>query len=125
LPYTTLGYQNGPGYTGSSPEQPEGPKYHPHRARVFRGTTRGRPDLTTVDTADPDYLQEATVPLQAETHSGEDVAAYARGPGSRLIHGVQEQNYIYDVIAGALGWTSIGRMSHAAPERLKTSSGSD
>jgi len=104
LPYTTLGYQNGPGYTGSSQEQPEGPKYHLHSPRIFAGVTRGRPDLTNVDTADPDYLQEATVPLRAETHSGEDVAAYARGPGSPRVHGVQEQNYLFDVITEALGW---------------------
>lgn len=104
LPFTTLGYQNGPGYTGSSTEQPEGPKFHPHGPRVFSGVTQGRPDLTEVDTADPDYLQEAAVPLRSETHSGEDVAAYARGPGSRLFHGVQEQNYIYHAIVEALGW---------------------
>jgi alkaline phosphatase len=104
LPFTTLGYQNGPGYTGASREQPEGPKFHPHRARVFSGATQGRPDLTEVDTADPDYLQETAVPLRSETHSGEDVAAYARGPGSRLFHGVQEQSYIYHAIVEALGW---------------------
>jgi alkaline phosphatase len=104
LPFTTLGYHNGPGYTGSSREQPEGPKFFPHRQRVFSGVTQGRPDLTKVDTADPDYLQETAVPLRSETHSGEDVAAYARGPGSRLFHGVQEQNYIYHAIVEALGW---------------------
>ncbi len=104
LPFTTLGYQNGPGYTGSSREQPEGPKFHPHHPRVFSGITQGRPDLTGVDTADPDYLQETAVPLRYETHSGEDVAAYARGPGSRLFHGVQEQDYIYHAIIEALGW---------------------
>ena len=104
LPFTTLGYQNGPGYTGASTQQPEGPKFHPHRTRVFSGITQGRPDLTEVDTADPDYLQETAVPLRSETHSGEDVAAYARGPGSRLFHGVQEQNYIYHAIVEALGW---------------------
>jgi alkaline phosphatase len=104
LPYTTLGYQNGPGYTGASQEQPEGPKYFPHRPRIYRGVTRGRPDLTNVDTTDPDYLQEAAVPLRAETHSGEDVAAYARGPGAQRVHGVQEQNYLFDAITEALGW---------------------
>lgn len=104
LPFTTLGYQNGPGYTGMSRDQREGPKFHPHRTRVFSGITQGRPDLTEVDTADPDYLQEGAVPLSSETHSGEDVAAYARGPGSRLFHGVQEQDYIYHAIVEALGW---------------------
>ncbi len=104
LPFTTLGYQNGPGYTGASNDQPEGPKMHPHRARIFSGITQGRPDLTQVDTADPDYLQEASVPMRSETHSGEDVPAYARGPGSRLFRGVREQNYIFHAIVEALGW---------------------
>jgi len=104
LPFTTLGYQNGPGYTGSSREQPEGPKFHPHSPRVFSGITRGRPDLTSIDTADPDYLQESAVPRRSETHSGEDVAVYARGPGSGLFHGVQEQSYIHHAIVEALGW---------------------
>ena len=53
---------------------------------------------------DPDYLQEGAVPLSSETHSGEDVAVYARGPGSRLFHGVQEQDYIYHAMLEALGW---------------------
>jgi alkaline phosphatase len=104
LPFTTLGYQNGPGYTGASKEQPEGPKFHPHRPRAFSGVTQGRPDLAKIDTADPDYLQETAVPLRSETHSGEDVAVYARGPGSRLFHGVQEQNYIFHAMVEALGW---------------------
>jgi alkaline phosphatase len=104
LPYTTLGYQNGPGYTGRSDDQPEGSKFYPHGARVISGISQGRPDLTRVDTADPDYLQESGVPLRSETHSAEDVAAYARGPGSHLFRGVREQNYIFDAIVEALGW---------------------
>jgi alkaline phosphatase len=104
LPYTTLGYQNGPGYTGQSEDQSEGPKFHPHRARVFGGVSQGRPDLMAVDTADPAYLQESAVPLRSETHSGEDVPAYARGPGSHLFRGVQEQSYIHHAIVEALGW---------------------
>ena len=79
LPYTTLGYANGPGYILGD-----------------------RPDLTDVNTADPDYKQEATVPRRSETHSGEDVAIYAGGPGASLVHGVQEQNVIYHVMEEAL-----------------------
>jgi alkaline phosphatase len=103
-PFTTLGYANGPGYTGASPEQPEGPKRFPHLPTGFRGITRGRPDLRRVDTSAPDYLQEATVPARNETHSGEDVAVYAGGPGADLFHGVLEQNYVYHAIVEALGW---------------------
>ncbi|MEC4685029.1 MAG: alkaline phosphatase [Nitrospirota bacterium] len=85
LPYTTLGYANGPGYIPGD-----------------------RPDLTGVDTAAPDYRQEATIPKRSETHAGEDVAIYAGGPGASLLHGVQEQNVIYHVIAEALKAGHIG-----------------
>jgi alkaline phosphatase len=104
LPYTTLGYQNGPGYTHQHGEQSDYPDDHPQHAGAPSRATHGRPDLTEVDTTDPDYRQEATVPLRSETHSGEDVPVYARGPGSRLFHGVQEQNYIFHAMLEALGW---------------------
>jgi alkaline phosphatase len=103
-PYTALGYLNGPGYTGASDAQPEGPKRFPHFPEETRGVTRGRPDLGEVDTADPGYLQEAAVPLRSETHSPEDVPIYAGGPGAHLFDGVQEQSYVYHAIVEALGW---------------------
>jgi alkaline phosphatase len=79
-PYTTLGYGNGPGFRMQ------------------------RPDLGEVDTTAPDFVQEATVPLLSETHSAEDVPAYAAGPGAYLVHGVQEQSYLYHAMVEALGW---------------------
>ncbi len=103
-PYTTLGYANGPGYTGASDSQPEGPKRYPHAPRSVRGIAAGRPDLSRVDTAAPHYLQESAVPLESETHGGEDVPLYAGGPGAQLFHGVQEQSYIYHALVAALGW---------------------
>ena len=39
--------------------------------------------------------------MPGETHGGEDVAVYARGPMSHLFHGVQEQNYIAHAMAYA------------------------
>lgn len=102
LPYTTLGYANGRGYTGPSKDQPEGPKRYPHAGAETSGITGGRPDLSAVNTSDPDYMQEATVPLIAESHGGEDVAIYAVGPGAHLFHGVQEQNVIFHVMMEAL-----------------------
>jgi alkaline phosphatase len=86
-PYTTLSYANGPG----------------HRA--------ARPDLTATDTGALDYLQEATVPMAAETHAGEDVALYARGPSAQLVHGSQEQTIAFYVMAHALGLD--GAAAHA------------
>lgn len=79
-PYTTLGYMNGPGA--------------PKEARA---------DLTQVDTAAPDFVQQALVPLSSETHGGEDVAIYARGPHAHLVGGTMEQNAIFWVMTRALG----------------------
>ncbi|XP_065936203.1 alkaline phosphatase, tissue-nonspecific isozyme isoform X2 [Magallana gigas] len=74
LPYTSLLYGNGPGYT--SPRQ----------------------DLTGVDTETTDFIQQSAVPLEFDTHSGEDVGIYALGPMSHLFHGVHEQHYVAHVI---------------------------
>jgi alkaline phosphatase len=120
LPYTTLSYANGPGYTGASfsdaaktkPLQAAGSKsFTPnlsngagsegHTPLAYNAAT-GRPDLTGTNTADPSYLQEGFVPLSAETHAGEDVAIYASGPQAHLVQGTQEQNVIYHVMAEAL-----------------------
>lgn len=79
-PYTTLGYANGPGAA-------DGP----------------RADLTGVDTGAPGFRQPAGVPLSSETHSGEDVVVYARGPGAYLVAGTMEDNAIYFVMTRALG----------------------
>jgi alkaline phosphatase len=106
LPYTTLGYLNGPGYTGASDVLPEGPKRLTPSPTRQHGVTRGRPDLSQVDTTAPDYVQEAAVPLASETHSGEDVPVYAGGPGAELFHGVQEQSYVYHAVVEALGWNA-------------------
>jgi alkaline phosphatase len=119
-PYTTLSYANGPGYTGASKSQPEGAHHWGHRpcesrppfACSFEGITAGRPDLSEVDTQSPDYLQEATVPMGQETHSGEDVPIYAGGARAGLFHGVREQSYIYHAMVEALGWTRAGRPTH-------------
>ena len=81
LPYTTLGYWDGPG-------------------AVPAGETRA--DLTNVDTTDPDYIQQAIVPFSSETHGGDDVAVFAMGPWAHLFQSTQEQSYIFHVMAHAL-----------------------
>ena len=81
LPYTTLGYQNGPGAVSGA-----------------------RADLTSVDTTALGYLQQAVVPMGSETHAGEDVAIYAKGPKAHLVHGSMEQNWIYHVMKEAFGF---------------------
>src|SRR3712207_7484654 len=65
FPYTTLFRSHG--YTGASKSQPEGPKHTPHDASGYKGITKGRPDLTGVDTSDPNYLQET----RSEEHTSE------------------------------------------------------
>jgi alkaline phosphatase len=52
---------------------------------------------------DKNYLQEASCPLGSETHGGEDVPIFARGPQAHLFRGVREQNYIFHVMKYAFG----------------------
>jgi alkaline phosphatase len=101
LPYTTLSYANGRGYTGESDLQPEGPKKCCEGPKTFKGITKGRPDLSKVDTTDPNYLQETVVPLKDETHGGEDVAIFATGANAYIIRGSMEENWIFYVMADA------------------------
>uniref|UniRef100_A0A8B9Y219 alkaline phosphatase n=1 Tax=Bos mutus grunniens TaxID=30521 RepID=A0A8B9Y219_BOSMU len=78
--YTSLLYGNGPGY------------------RLDVGP---RPDVNEKESMDPEYQQQAAVPLDSETHAGEDVAVFARGPWAHLVHGVQEQTFVAHVMAFA------------------------
>lgn len=52
--------------------------------------------------ADKELLYPALVHLSSETHSGEDVGIFARGPWAHLFSGVIEQN----VIAHAMAYAS-------------------
>ncbi len=83
MPYTTLGYANGPGFGTRGAAVTE---------------QRARPDLLYYDTEDLDFRQEARVPLDSETHAGEDVGIYAIGPFSHLFAGTVEQHYIFHVM---------------------------
>lgn len=110
LPYTTLGYQNGPGgWTGNFQRRellatPSNGGAEGYASALYVGG-KLRPDLTGIDTTGPNYLQEAAVPtVGAETHTGEEVGIYATGPRAYLFRGVMEQNAIYHVMADALGF---------------------
>ena len=100
LPFTTLNYTNGPGYSGASNAQPAGPKKFEHEVSGF-DPAEGRPDLTHVDTEDPDFMQETIFPLKSETHGGDDVGIWASGPGADAVRGTVEQNAIYHFIVQA------------------------
>ena len=101
--YTTLVYAMGPGCVGSTDRQPVGPKRFPHLPTLFATEAVIRPDLSSVDTGARDYLVEASIPRIDAPHSGEDVALYADGPLAHLFHGVQEQHYVFYVMAESLG----------------------
>ncbi|XP_061493731.1 intestinal-type alkaline phosphatase [Rhineura floridana] len=78
--YTSIVYGNGPGY---------------------QITNQSRPNVTMEESETDSYHQQAAVPLDSETHGGEDVAILAKGPMAHLFHGVQEQTYIAHVMAYA------------------------
>ena len=92
-PYTTLAYANGPG------------------ALWMRDPRAGRPAPTEDSAQGLDYRQQSAIPARSETHGGQDVPAFAAGPGAWVLGGVLEQNALYFVIARAL---------QASPDRPDT-----
>jgi len=76
MSYTTLGYLNGPGA-----------KVNASRDNPARSDVKSRK-----------YKQQSIVPRDSETHGGEDVGIYARGPFAHLLHGVMEQNVIFHIM---------------------------
>ncbi|XP_023044320.1 alkaline phosphatase, germ cell type-like [Piliocolobus tephrosceles] len=78
--YTALLYGNGPGYALKD---------------------GARPDVTESESGSPEYRQRSAVPLNIETHAGDDVAVFARGPQAHLVPGVQEQSFVAHVMAFA------------------------
>lgn len=79
-PYTTLGFHIGP------PAEPTVP----------------RADLTNVDTADPAFIPQSAVPSGYVSHSGDDVALYATGPGAHLFRGLLDQPAVFYFIRHAM-----------------------
>jgi alkaline phosphatase len=80
--YTTITYGNGAAAVN-------GPRANPTEDEVLK----------------LDYKQQSLIKFSSETHSGEDVAIFAKGPEAYLFQGAVEQNYIYHVINEALGLT--------------------
>lgn len=87
-PYSVIGFLNGPG--SDMKKQDDG---------SYSGT---RPELTQEMVTDIDYLQESLIPVNSETHSGEDVPLFARGPWAHLFGGSMEQNVIFHVMNYAI-----------------------
>lgn len=84
-PYSVISYANG---SGSILKKGEG-------ENDYSGS---RPEVTQEEAMDLDYLQQALVPMASETHSGEDVAVYAKGPWAHLVDGTLEQNVIFHIM---------------------------
>lgn len=76
-PYTSLSYRDGPG--------------------AISMREQGYKDVHA-----DDYQQMALVPMDYETHGGEDVALYAIGPQSQLFSGTLEQHWVFHALKYAM-----------------------
>lgn len=65
-----------------------------------------RRDPTLENTSAYDYVQQAAILTDENTHGGSDVPIFAQGPMSHLFHRVHEQSYVAHVISYA---ARIGR----------------
>ena len=91
LPYTTMSYGNGKAY-------------YFHNIANANGTGATRLDLSTIpenEVKDFEFEQTSTGVRELETHGGDDVAIFARGPMSHLFHTSHDQPYIAHVMAYA------------------------
>jgi alkaline phosphatase len=91
VPYTVLGYLNGPGYRMQPRVDPRTDQFPGRSGTVPTGPWH------------PAYFQESAVPIGSETHSGEEVAIYAIGPGAEMVRGTVKNTFIYQVMRSALG----------------------
>lgn len=84
LPYATISYANGPGYALQEDAQ-----------------TGGRQNLFLLDMHKQTFEFPSTIPLNDETHGGDDVAVFASGPWAHIFTGNYEQNFIPHAIGYA------------------------
>lgn len=71
------------------------------REELNSDSHRGVSTCRFCPSAENNYKAQSAVPLTSETHGGEDVAVFAKGPLAHLLHGVHEQNFIPHVMAYA------------------------
>ncbi|KAM8710428.1 hypothetical protein ACLKA7_017101 [Drosophila subpalustris] len=83
-PYLPLSYANGKSFDS-----------------FYDTETHQRVDPLSLLSDDAAQLFPATVPLESETHGGEDVGVFASGPWAHLFTGVYEQNTIPHLLAYA------------------------
>lgn len=89
MPYLTLAYGNGPGF-----DYHYTPNDTVTQAYPWRDVSVDENRLK-----DPWYQHISTFTKEDETHGGEDVAIYAKGPNSHLIKGVIEQNFVAHLVS--------------------------
>lgn len=77
LPYSTILYGNGPGFTTGT------------------GARRTNPAIGR------DAIHSSAVPKRWASHGGEDVPVYAHGPGAAWLSGTYDQSYIAHALAYA------------------------
>ncbi|XP_045476355.1 alkaline phosphatase-like [Harmonia axyridis] len=99
-PVPVLTYANGPG---------------------FKVTNNGTLYNFTADNIDMDYQYPGLYKTVVETHGGDDVLIYAKGPWSHLFQGVMEQNTIPHLMAYA---SCVGSKSTACNDGFTPSSSS-
>lgn len=80
----TLSYANGPSYE-----------------KFYNVEKHERRDPTTLIKGAPRDAFPSTIPLDSETHGGDDVAVFASGPWAHLFTGVYDQNTIPHMMAYA------------------------
>jgi len=92
-PYQTISYANGPGFW-----------------EHFDNNTNFWRNISEMQIYDNDYRQPAMFDLPDETHGGEDVAVYARGPQAHHVTGLHEQGYLAVLLgyAGCLNNRKFG-----------------
>ncbi|CAH1725916.1 unnamed protein product [Aphis gossypii] len=98
MTYTTLSYANGP------------------KQSFTNDSTCHRINVTSEDLKKIDYAYPSLVDLEDETHGGDDVMVFARGPMSHLFTGNYEQNQI------ALGMAMAAGISTNPPTSTSNSS---
>ncbi|XP_008186655.1 membrane-bound alkaline phosphatase isoform X2 [Acyrthosiphon pisum] len=127
LPYTTLSYANGPAKT-NDPANTNDPQPNVNCARQ---------DLSKVDTSQLSFAYPHMVTMKDyETHGGDDVMVFARGPWAHLFSGNYEQNLIpltmgfaagigpaARVVGGSAAFTSAGLGTAAVSSPLAVLTG--
>lgn len=98
MAYETIMYANGPGFFDHLGNNTS---ILPEPMNIWLALSQ----ISATQRQAPNYRHMAAVPLKTESHGGEDVIVFANGPGSSLVRGVFEQNYLPFVMsyAGCMG----------------------